>query len=175
MRRGRWNVPRRFGEERRFGSERFRQRSRHLRQVAPWVAPPFAVRDAHEPAPVDARVSWLDDHVARRGDVADGLRVRERLGEEHLERDVVLDALVVDRDGSLGAEEVDGPAVVVRERFVADAQRRVPLRGTSWKLSGQRGYGNERAATRPRFVLGLTALSIEWREVAPRRPPTAGP
>ena len=86
--------------------------------------------------------------------------MRERLGEEHLERDVVLDALVVDRDGSLGAEEVDGPAVVVRERFVADAQRRVPLRGTSWKLSGKRGYGNERAATRPRFVLGLTALSI---------------
>ena len=86
------------------------------------------VRVADEPAAVDDGVSGFDDHVGGRGDVADGGRAGETLGEVQLHGDVVLDALVVDRDGAVRAEELDCAPVVVRERVVAHAQGGVTLR-----------------------------------------------
>lgn len=47
--------------------------------------------------------------------------------KKHLKRDVVLDTLVEDGDGTVGAQKVGAAPVVVRERIVAHAQRRIPL------------------------------------------------
>ena len=49
------------------------------------------------------------------------------------------------RCAAAGAEEVDGSAVVVRERVVANAQRRVSLSGTT---IGSRGLGSAHAEGR---------------------------
>ena len=50
------------------------------------------------------------------------------LWEKHLEWDVVLDTLVKDGNGAVGAQKVGGASVVVRELIVAHAQRWVSLR-----------------------------------------------
>jgi hypothetical protein len=143
LRRGRRRVrlvARRLGEQRRLRAERVGEvsgevgeRTRRVPPLARGVAP-------HEPPPVHQPVPWLDDHVRGGRDVADGPRSGEPLGEEHLHRDVVLDALVVNRHRALRAQQPCRPPVVVRERVVAHAQRGVPLRVVE---RGRRTTGRE--------------------------------
>lgn len=87
-----------------------------------------AVRRSHHSTAVHHRVTGLDDHVGRRLHVAYRGLARETLREKHLERNVVLDPLVKDGYGAVGAQEVGVAPVVVREWVIAHAQRRVPLR-----------------------------------------------
>ena len=140
-RRWRLHVPRGFGEEWGFATERLAEVRGEFGEGASRVRPMVRVRVADEPAPVDDGVSGFDDHVGGRGDVADGGRAGETLGKMELHGDVVLDALVVDGYGAVRAEELDGAPVVVREGVVAHAQGGVTLR------DGERG-GNERRGMR---------------------------
>ena len=131
-------VARRLGEQRRLRAERVGEVPGEVGERARWVPPLARGVVTNEPPPVHQPVPWLDDHVRGGRDVADGPRSGEPLGEEHLHRDVVLDALVVNRHRALRAQQPCRPPVVVRERVVAHAQRGVPLR------LGERGRRRQR-------------------------------
>lgn len=75
---------------------------------------PFTeVGDIDKPRGVDVRVPWPDDHVACGGHVYKGWDTREKLEEPHGDGDVVLSALVPDRDRAFQLQQRDAAAIVV--------------------------------------------------------------
>lgn len=109
--------------ERRIASEGGAEIGDEIDEIGARVNPVLEIREGDEARGGHVRVGPLDDHVGGGVDVDAGRVARVGLEEPDDDGDVVGDAVVRHRDGSVRLEEVYGSAVVV------DKRRRFGLEG----------------------------------------------